>query len=1000
MKFAMIRAAAAVLAVAGMSVAAGPGREPARAPYTPWRNGPPAGPSYFPIAVWLQDPENAARYKAAGINLYVGLWKGPREEQLAALKAARMPVVCEQNQVGLLHKADPIIVGWMHGDEPDNAQPITDPATSKEGYGPPVPPARIVADYQRLRAADPTRPILLNLGQGVANDEWRGRGSGARRDDYRTYVQGGDVLSFDVYPVVGIDKPDGENYLWYVPKGVDRLVGWSGRRKIIWNCIECTHIGNEKARATPRQVRAEVWMSLIHGSTGIIWFAHEFAPKFNEHALLDNPEMRAAVTAINRQIHALAPVLNSATVTDGMVARSSPATVPIDGMVKRYDGALYLFTVGMRNAPARGTFALRGLPGTRQAEVIGEGRRVTVRGGRFADDFRPYGVHLYRIPIDFAGAAPKPALHSAVAPSPSGLSKRWLFVWADMSDPKVVDRMIARFPRAAADGYNGVAFAANIPAGKAAGLRQAAKQHRLDLVAIVMGSPHDRNYVEGVLSRDALFIARGGTAALLPDNPTRVVNSDFEVAAGNHFSGWSLQDDEGVTTFADHEVMHGGKSSLRMESIGKNQYRHCRLAQPVKLQPFRQYRLSFWVKSEGLSPADPEVKVLTADAQSAISFQTFHTERTQDWTHYDLVFNSLDHRDAMLYLGSWSGQEGKLWWDDLTVEEIGLVNVLRRPGCPVTVRGEDGAAYQEGRDFEKIVDPQLHPWRAYHEPPVIHLTPPTRIREGQRLRVSYYHPLIVYEDRLTGCITEPRIFADWRAEVERANQLLHPAAFFMSHDEMRVMNQCALCRSKQMTPGQLLAWNVRRAAGIIRAIRPDAAIWVWSDMFDPMHNAVEHYYAVNGPLTGSWKGLDRGIGIVNWNGDLMGKNCRFFANLGLKQILSGYYDHDEEGAAIARWLGNTRGIPGIAGAMYTTWEDRYDAMDVWARKAWGARPKEGTRLLTLIGVPTPPAPRERAAPGYRGSTRSDPARYREPLGSRCPAPPGDRAGFPAAAGRG
>ena len=62
----------------------------------------------------------------------------------------------------------------------------------------------------------------------------------------------------------------------------------------------------------------------------------------------------------------------------------------------------------------------------------------------------------------------------------------------------------------------------------------------------------------------------------------------------------------------------------------------------------------------------------------------------------------------------------------------------------------------------------------------------------------------------------------------------------MSHDELRVINQCALCQSKHMTPGELLAWNVHKAAQIIRDIRPDAEIWVWSDMFDPMHNAQDH----------------------------------------------------------------------------------------------------------------------------------------------------------------
>ena len=69
-------------------------------------------------------------------------------------------------------------------------------------------------------------------------------------------------------------------------------------------------------------------------------------------------------------------------------------------------------------------------------------------------------------------AGPKPP-----APASAGMQKRWLFVWRDMSDPKEVDRMIARFPRAKQDGYNGVAFSYNVPEAKAAELRQAAKQN-------------------------------------------------------------------------------------------------------------------------------------------------------------------------------------------------------------------------------------------------------------------------------------------------------------------------------------------------------------------------------------------------------------------------------------------------------------------------------------------------------------------------------------------
>jgi hypothetical protein len=549
-----------------------------------------------------------------------------------------------------------------------------------------------------------------------------------------------------------------------------------------------------------------------------------------------------------------------------------------------------------------------------------------------------FAAGLFRLGLMLTALTCRSAPNDTTPPNSqsSKLEKRWLFIWSDLTDPKEVDGVIGRFPAAKESGYNGVVFSPNVVASKTAVFKEAAEQNGLDLIAVVMGGGHDRNDVEGVPVKDALFVAHDGRAALEPDNPTRLVNADFDEASGNHFKGWGFQDDEGVTTFADHDVVHSGKTSLRMQDIGKNQYQHCRISQSIALRPYRQYRISFWLKTENLSPADAEVKVLSTDTSQSISFQTIHVEKTQDWKQYDVVFNSFNHDKGVFYAGTWSGNTGKMWWDDLRISEIGLVNVLRRPGCPVTVRGEDGIAYEEGRDFARIVDPMLHPWIPYHDPPLIKLTASSRIPEGARLRVSYYHSIIVHEDRVNFCLSEPKVFADWEADVKQASDLFHPAGFFMSHDEIRVMNQCALCRSKGMTAGELLAWNVHEAAGMIRKIRPDAEIWVWSDMFDPLHNAVDHYYAVNGTLAGSWKGLDKGIGIVNWNGGLKGKNCQFFEDLGLRQILSGYYDSDEDGAAIAEWLGNTKTVLGIIGAMYTTWEGKYGAMQPWARQAWGA----------------------------------------------------------------
>ena len=331
-----------------------------------------------------------------------------------------MSVICAQNKVGLKHVDDPLIAGWMHGDEPDNAHKFTqywggDKEKIKEawpeiyesrglatkdyrGYGPPVPPKWIIRDYQEIRRRDPTRPVLVNLGQGVAWDAYIGRGERkGRLEDYPEYIKGCDIVSYDIYPAVH-SRDEIRGNLWYVAKGVGRLRQWTADRKPVWNCIECTRISNTNVKPTPHQVRAEVWMSIIHGSRGLIYFVHQFKPTFIEAALLSEPELLAAVTAVNSRIHSLAPVINSPTVPDGVTVESSNQHTPVHAIVKRHGDATYLFAVAMYRRDTRATFALGAVGEAAAAEVIGEDRAVELKGGRFSDDFRGYDVHLYRIP--------------------------------------------------------------------------------------------------------------------------------------------------------------------------------------------------------------------------------------------------------------------------------------------------------------------------------------------------------------------------------------------------------------------------------------------------------------------------------------------------------------------------------------------------------------------------------------------------------------------------
>jgi hypothetical protein len=369
------------------------GEKVTASPYAVWKKGPSDSNEFFPIGVWTQDPRRAAEYKKAGFNTYVNLWKGPTEEQLGLLEKAGMKVICHQNEVGLRHINDPVIIGWMHGDEPDNAQSLGE----GKGYGPPILPAKVIADYQKVREKDPNRPVLLNLGQGVAWDGWYGRGVRTEHpEDYPEYMKGCDIVSFDIYPVVHT-KPEVAGKLWYVATGVQRLVQWSGGKKVVWNCIECTRIDNPKSKPTPKQVKCEVWMSIVHGSMGLIYFVHEWVPGFNEAALLSDRQMLSTVTAINKQITELAPVLNSPTLADEVKVISQNKDIPVVIMCKKFDGAIYIFAVGMRDGETTAKFSARQLQGERPVEVLGENRTVVFKDGIFDDTFNPWDVHIYKI---------------------------------------------------------------------------------------------------------------------------------------------------------------------------------------------------------------------------------------------------------------------------------------------------------------------------------------------------------------------------------------------------------------------------------------------------------------------------------------------------------------------------------------------------------------------------------------------------------------------------
>jgi hypothetical protein len=292
--------------------------------------------------------------------------------------------VCEQAGVWEANLDNADIQGWLQADGPDNAQELPDGS-----YGPCIEPAVTRARYDEMAAADRSRPVVLLLGQGVATPDWVGRGvCTGRSDDYFGYAEGADILVNYTYPIAN-QKP-----LELVATGIEKLNTYAGWRKPVIADIEASSIDG-LPRPSPEQLRAEVWMSLIHGAAGIQYFCHRMTP-LNETDCLDDAATAAALERINRELLQLAPVLN--TQSYALSPSSTNDGVPVRAVLKQLGRERYVFAAGMADGATMATFALGGIDASIEVEVVGENRSIVPGDGTFEDGFEPYAVHLYRIP--------------------------------------------------------------------------------------------------------------------------------------------------------------------------------------------------------------------------------------------------------------------------------------------------------------------------------------------------------------------------------------------------------------------------------------------------------------------------------------------------------------------------------------------------------------------------------------------------------------------------
>jgi hypothetical protein len=435
-------------------------------------------------------------------------------------------------------------------------------------------------------------------------------------------------------------------------------------------------------------------------------------------------------------------------------------------------------------------------------------------------------------------------------------------------------------------------------------------------------------------------VAPDGRSLKLVNSLPALVNGNF--ASGQ--TGWFDMGDSHVAVVAN---ARGGTAAVTMVDPPGN----ARIRQKIKVHPWRQYHLSFFYKAVGAQVGSPMVIVYDGSNLDKMRF-IVNLHETADWMNPHYLFNSGDSTELAIYMGVWGGAKGTIEFNDVQLEETGLVWLAHREGAPFKLYDPENPSkvYTPGVDYDKVIDPDMLPNRPcfhniFHWPPPFTLPASTQLKPGQIVAADYYAVTPLTNGNQVGmCMTEPGVYKWLSKNAHELRQVMRRGSdVLLYYDEIRHANSCFSCRAKNMTAGELLAWNFGKTYDIYHEALPHSSFWVWSDMFDPYHNAHGNVMYVEGNLAGSWKGLPPEVSILNWNHDKLKESLTWFSGLNPQQpiphqqIVAGYYGAADAAGAARSDLAAAMGIPGIRGLMYTTWDQEYAKLQVYAdaaRAAW------------------------------------------------------------------
>lgn len=356
------------------------------------------GSKLFPISVYIQSDWAGA--KSLGINtasrpfcvnndafrkgesngLYLHYTAGPAcdyENAAAIRRRDASGFISSINQV----KGSDFLFGYGLPDEPVSATNLS-PADTKWAY-------------DVIKAADPNHPVFLT-------DYAR---------DISEYKNSADIFLNDQYPFNNDRNP------LYDIKEKLKLMQSQVAPKPVWLIIQT---GSQFGMPTNAQIRAETYLSIALGSTGLIFYSYDVEDAGGVHNIKKDGDP-AFLKNLIAELKQLSPVFLGS--KNPNLAYSSSN---VDAILKNYNGKSYLVAVNKSPSAQTITFSLNGF-GNATATLVGlssagstrAGQTRAVASGALTDVLQGLEAVIYEIGPSQPVATPTPLPTATPTPKPT-----------------------------------------------------------------------------------------------------------------------------------------------------------------------------------------------------------------------------------------------------------------------------------------------------------------------------------------------------------------------------------------------------------------------------------------------------------------------------------------------------------------------------------------------------------------------------------------------------